>query len=168
MNRSLLLLLMACGLLSVPSSASAGRLKQTVFATVGWSEWCPPGFVMVDLEIGRFEWIAQLRQPECAQANSRLIVKGQLPPNQLGTLQAAAAKARETGLIRSECKESKPLPEIAVSNAIGPYILVLSGSRNSMSAPNDIGCWNSAATNLRNILGRFFDLRTRPIPKVKR
>jgi hypothetical protein len=163
MNRALLLPLSAwAAVASTPSSAAPPEHgRRTIFASVGWSEWCPPGFAYVDLDSGRYRWIVQRLRPECGHATSAPVEEGQLAPNQQRIIRRAAERGLREGLISANCREGRQSPDVVISNASEPYILIVSTPRDAMSAPNDLTCWSDAATGLQRAMERIFDVPAR-------
>jgi hypothetical protein len=155
------LLLLASFVGSSPP-ALAQRQANTVFASVGWSEWCPPGFVQIDLDNGDFKWIAQMPRLQCQKAASRPYLEGQLARDKFNAIREAVRRADKDGLRLPECVEGKPAPHAVVSNAGPPYILVVSTPTSSESAPTELGCWSRSALDLQRLMERTFDLRVKP------
>ena len=160
------IILLACGYFALCGSPSPAAVpKNTVFASVGWSEWCRPGYVWVDIDSGRFVWNAQLPRSECQSAKSAPLVVGELTAEERATLGENIREALTNGLVEQACREGRDPPRPVLSNAGAPYILVLSGPTDSLSAPNDLSCWSDAAMSLQRRLQRMFDLRARTTDK---
>ena len=152
-------------LIGSSSPALAQRQAHTVFASVGWSEWCPPGFVQVDLDNGDVKWIAQMPRLQCQKAASRPYLEGQLARDKFNAIRDAVRTAEQAGPTQSECVEGRPPPHELVSNAGPPYILVISSPTSSRSAPTELGCWSRQAIELQRLMERTFDLRVKPTGK---
>jgi hypothetical protein len=155
-------LLLLASFVGSSSPALAQRQANTVFASVGWSEWCPPGFVQIDLDNGDFKWIAQMPRLQCQKAASRPYLEGQLARDKFNAIREAVRRADKDGLRLPECVEGKPAPHAVVSNAGPPYILVVSTPTSSKSAPTELGCWSRSALDLQRLMERTFDLRVKP------
>lgn len=142
-----------------PTAAPAHFAKSSVTATVGWSEWCPPGIVTVDLDDGSFRWLQQLPRQACKAATSLPDLRGKLPAKGLGAIRDAVRTARTDGLSRQECTNGKPSERIVLSNAAAPYLLTIVEARSGSSAPGDLSCWSDAAFKLQRLMDATFSTK---------
>ena len=142
-----------------PTINTAGTRTESVFATVGHSEWCPAGNVLVDLATGHFDHTPTAPRPTCADATiKRPVQSGTLAPSDLSKLRAAFQRGQSEGLQSEECRTGKPIENIIVSNG-GRPVLLLNDGRSTAIAPEDPSCWSAAASNLHNLLDELFARR---------
>lgn len=146
-----------------PAQAEAKSFRNSVTSTVGWSEWCPPGVVTLDLDNGRYRWFQQHRRPACVSSETVRIVAGTLALDRLTAIRTAAQAARVRGLARLECVAGKDSEQIVISNGGSGYLLTLVDPKMGVSAPGDLSCWSNAAFKLQRALEIAFD-----VPRSKR
>ena len=128
------------------------------FSTVGQSEWCPAGNVMLDLRTGHYELTPRAPRSVCNKpALQRPIRRGTLSARQLAPLRAAYLRALREGLEKPVC-QGGGLPEsteVIIDNG-GLRVLVVTDGSRSISAPDALGCWTHAAMDLKDLLDRVF------------
>jgi hypothetical protein len=126
-----------------------------VFSTVGHSEWCPAGHVMLDLVTGRYSLTPRAARPACSNRKlDRPIKKGTLSGTQLASIRAAYLRAVAEGLESQACIDGQP-HEIVISNGGTPILVVATGYA-TRSPPEDVGCWGDTANTLHDLLDRLF------------
>jgi hypothetical protein len=132
-----------------------------IFATIGHSEFCPPGNVRVDLRSGRYELTVRAPRRICDEPGlERPVQKGKLTGDGLARLRSAYLRVLAEGLADPNChKPNGPGPyQIILTNAGTPIMVVATG-RSIGSAPDDLNCWNRAATTLHDVLDDVFGTR---------
>lgn len=140
-------------------AATAAPLGRTAWlvATVGQSEWCPAGNVRLDLRTGRYLFTARAPRTVCGQAGlERAVRKGALRGETLEAVRAAFLRARSEGLVAQACRGGRRPDEIEVNNG-GTPALVLTGGAYTLSAPDEMMCWNDAARALHHALDQIFE-----------
>jgi len=144
-----------------PNVAPIGRTAWVV-ATVGHSEWCPAGNVRLDLATGRYSYTPRAPRRICNQP-------GLERPTQVGTLRAGRLEAARSafrralaqGLVNPACANGGRPREIVISNG-GRQILLLTTGKETLFAPEDLGCWSQAAIAFHAELRRLFESAERP------
>ena len=133
-----------------------------IVATVGHSEWCPPGNVRLDLRTGRYLFTARAPRRVCTDARlERPTRTGTLSAARLEAVRTAYFRALSEGLEKPVCRDGGRLEEIVISNG-GTQVLVLATGSETGSAPDDLTCWSAAASALHDALDRIFDSIERP------
>lgn len=112
------------------------------------SEWMPPGELRLNLATGRYEYKPQ--QPRNPAAPRLPVRRGALAGAALAQVREAHASARAQGLRMPACQR------IIVSNA-GPEKMVLTGTGDALTTPDELGCWSTAAEQLHNLLEAHFE-----------
>src|SRR4051812_4905872 len=101
----LLAALLSAGHAPPTSDAFAPGRTAWVFATIGHSEWCPPGDVRLDLTTGRYTLTPRSARRACNQTGrDRPGVAGRLGPAGLGAIRSAYRRGVGEG------KVGAPLP----------------------------------------------------------
>jgi hypothetical protein len=129
-----------------------------VFSTIGQSEWCPAGNVMLDLRTGRYALTSRADRQVCNDpALERPVKRGVLTGKQLASARAAYLRAFSEGLDKSTCRDGHPLrpDELVISNGGVRILVVASGSR-TLPAPEELTCWSEAASALKDLLDHIF------------
>lgn len=144
---------------ATPVSASArepgSSRSASVFATVGHSEWCPPGTVRLDLGTGRYTVTAPRTWRTCRRPPYRSRVRtGALAADALAGVRAAYQVAVSEGLGTPACHGG-----IVVGNGGIPSLRLTSSGR-TMAPPDDASCWSHAAWRLQRLLNSLFNPRT--------
>ena len=142
---------------SARADGPPSRSERIIFATVGWSEWCPPGQVIVDFYSGYYRWVVQNPRRICQTATTTELREGKLDLAQLVAVQKATETVLKDGINRPECTSGINPSNPVISNAAGPYFLVISSKVGSLSAAGDLGCWSDASVGLQRLLQRIFD-----------
>jgi hypothetical protein len=156
MNKALMLVLAAS--LSAARPAPDAGLGRTawVFATIGHSEWCPPGNVRLDLVSGRYELTGRAARRVCGRRGlDRPVVTARLGGARLNVLRAAYRRVVAEGLESPECRDGKHPDLISISNGGTPILVVATGA-DTGAPPEDYICWSEAATALRGVLYETF------------
>lgn len=161
MKFALPILSITAALANLPTGASARSFQNSVTTTVGWSEWCPPGMVTVDLDTGLYRWVQQLPRPLCRPNSAAPVLSGTLATEKLEAIRNAARIARGQGLARVECAAGKSSERIVFSNGGSAYLLTLVDPKGGIAAPGDLSCWSDAAFQLQRVLDREFDVSRR-------
>lgn len=139
-----------------PAEAQTTGRTAWVFATVGYSEWCPAGNVRLDLRTGAYELTPRASRHVCnVPGLERPMLKGKLAGDRLAGIRTAFLRATSEGLESAVCREGKKPDEIVITNA-GPAILITTSGSASMSAPDDRSCWSRAARDLEQQLKEAF------------
>jgi hypothetical protein len=133
-----------------------------VFSTVGHSEWCPAGNVILDLRTGRYTLTRTASRRVCSERGlERPVLKGRLAGPGLEAARAAYRRAWSEGLESRECRAGgHPRDVILVSNGGTPLLVATSGW-GSLSAPDDLTCWSAAANGLHEVLDKAFGAHPR-------
>jgi hypothetical protein len=127
-----------------------------VFATIEHSEWCPAGNVRLDLRTGRYELTNGAPRRVCNDRNlERPVTRGRLPAPRLADLRAAWLRALNDGLEDPACRDGGRPPRIVIGAGSKPILVVTSGLQ-TVSPPENRGCWSEAANALHNLLDRQF------------
>lgn len=148
----------AAVLANLATGANARSFNNSVTTTVGWSEWCPPGVVTVDLDTGVYRWIQQLPRSYCNPEGAAPIVRGTLATDELNVIRDSARLARAQGLARAECAAGKSSERIVISNGGSAFLLTLVDPKGGIAAPSDLSCWSDVAFQLQRVLDRKFDV----------
>ena len=132
-----------------------------IFATIGHSEFCPPGDVMIDLRSGRYSLTARAPRRICERRDlERPVRKGRLVYTSLARLRSAYLRVLAEGLDDADCHKPKgPGPQMIVINNGGTPTMVLATGRETGAAPDDLNCWSKAATALHDVLDEVFGAR---------
>src|SRR3954471_12059953 len=89
------------------SGAGLGRTAW-VFATIGHSEWCPPGNVRLDLVSGRYELTGRAARRVCGRPGlERPVVTARLGGARLEALRAAYRRVVTEGPENPDCRDGK-------------------------------------------------------------
>src|SRR5258708_28858776 len=79
-----------------------------VFSTVGQSEWCPAGNVMLDLRTGRYSLTPRAPRGVCNDPKlERPVTHGTLAGGQLASARSAYLRAVSEGLKSSACRNGR-------------------------------------------------------------
>jgi len=156
------LLMLGCIAL-VPAQALAcgehAPLRGTVTASVGISEWGPPGQVALNLATGRYRLTAAVpRQGAPAGVSG----PGRLDPARLQRVREVVRAALAGTLEERACSAGGPPPTLVISNAAGPIFLELDASGRRMTTPSDRGCWTPGAMRLQRVMEDIFGPIARP------
>ena len=139
---------------AAPNSPALGRTAW-IFSTVGHSEWCPPGHVMLDLTTGQYSLTPKAERRVCGDRRlERPIKKGTLSGQQLASVRAAYGRILSEGFESQKCLDGQP-HDIIISNGGTPTLVVAAGYA-TRSAPDDLSCWGAAANTLHDLLDRLF------------
>jgi hypothetical protein len=139
-----------------PAPGPAG--SASIFATVGHSEWCPPGTVRLDIGTGRFTVTAPRGWRTCRRPPYRSPVRtGVLPANALTDVRIAYHDAAGMGLDNPACRSGRR-PAVVIGNGGFPTLRLTSGGR-TRSPPRDLACWSEAARHLHRVLDNAFNPR---------
>lgn len=161
------LLMIAC-LALVPAQALARAdhpaTRGTVIATVGTSEWAPPGQVRLDLATGRYRLTAAVPRRGAPAGRSG---PGRLDAARLERVRAVVRAALAGTLEERACSAGGPPPTLVISNAVGPIELELDASGRRMKAPRDRGCWTPGAMRLQRVMDDIFGPLARPRPRPR-
>jgi len=141
-----------------PPPPPTGPAPHAIFASVGRSEWGPPGRVALDLRTGDY-WITPAPPPLHAYSPLDLTVrKGRLEPRVLGLVRAAEARARGQSMADKPCLAR---PHSSGDRDDAPYLL-LTDRTGTIGAPYPAECRARAATGLSDLLERLFGSAARP------
>jgi hypothetical protein len=153
----LLASLISTAQLAIPSPKVALGRTAWIFLTVGQSEWCPAGNVMLDLRTGSYALTPRAQRSVCNDANlERPVIHGRLVGEQLAAARSAYLRVLSEGLESPVCRSGRRPNYIVISNG-GPQILLVANGSSSISAPDDLTCWSEAATALHDALDRVFN-----------
>jgi hypothetical protein len=130
--------------------------QATIFATMNWSEWCAPEWAFVDLQSGRYEIMSPISRETCRAKRIGTTKRGSLGSAELSSLKQAYSAAVREGLVKAACLQGRAAPDAVVTNAIGPYVLLLAHNGRSMAATQELGCWTGAANGLHRTLEQVF------------
>jgi hypothetical protein len=149
---------------ATPVSASAPEpgpsRSASIFATVGHSEWCPPGNVRLNLATGRYTVTAPRSWRTCRRSPFRSRVRtGVLPADALTDVQIAHHDAAGLGLDNPACRNGRRPDAVVISNGGLPTLRLTSRGRTT-SPPRDLTCWSEAARHLHSVLDNAFGPRT--------
>ena len=127
-----------------------------VFSTVGQSEWCPAGNVMLDLRTGQYALTQRASRAVCNDPQlDRPVTRGTLTGGQLRLARAAYLRALSEGLENPVCRAGARPDYIVVDNG-GTKVLVVTTGSLTLAAPDDLTCWSEAASALKELLDREF------------
>lgn len=149
---------------AAPTHASAretgpGR-PAAVFATVGHSEWCPPGTVRLNLGTGRYTVTAPRSWRTCRRPPYRSRVStAVLPADALTDVRIAYHDAEGLGLDNPACRNGGRPGAVVIGNGGIPTLRLTSRGRTT-SPPRDLTCWSEAARHLHRVLDNAFNPRT--------
>ena len=142
-------------LLSLQAGAAAQQplpaVSATIFATVGQSEWCPPGTVFIDVLSGHYVLMPAERRTCQLPGDRRALTEGTVSADQLRSIREAQLAAQSEGLELDPC----PRGRIVVSNG-GPQVLIVTSREQTFVAPEQLGCWTPAANRLHDVLSEIF------------
>lgn len=146
-----------------PTRASARKpgpaRPASVFATVGHSEWCPPGTVRLNLGSGRYTVTAARSWRTCRRPPYRSRVRtAVLVGYALMDVRIAYQDAVGLGLDNPACRNGRRPDEVVISNGGMPTLRLTRGGRTA-SPPNDLTCWSEAARHLHRVLDNAFNPR---------
>jgi hypothetical protein len=147
-----------------PSTLKAEHFGRTawIFSTVGHSEFCPPGNVTLDVRTGRYTFTPRASRRVCEDVTlERPVKRGRLTGVALAPIQTAYRRVLQEGFESQHCQDATRAQDIRISNG-GTPILVLTTGRATASAPDDLSCWNDAASALHDLLDTTF--RSPPDP----
>ena len=160
-NRALALI--GCIVLAAPVPAQAcgahAHMRGTVTASVGISEWGPPGQVRLDLATGRYTLTAAVPRQGAPLGRSG---PGRLDPARLQRVRDVVRAALEGTLSERACNAGEQPPRLVISNAAGPIFLELDASGRRMTAPRDRACWTPGAMHLQRVMDDIFGPLARP------
>lgn len=138
--------------------AGPGR-PESVFATVGHSEWCPPGTVRLDLGTGRYTVMAPRTWRTCRRPPYRSRVRtAVLPADVLADVRAAYQEAAGLGLDNPACRNGRRPDAVVIGNGGLPTLRLTRGGRTA-SPPSNLTCWSEAARHLHRVLDNAFNPR---------
>lgn len=153
-----MLLLIAALISAEPTTLRAEHFGRTarIFSTVGHSEFCPAGNVTLDVRSGRFTLTPRAPRAICDDPQlERPVKRGRLSGPALTAIQLAYGRVLREGFENQRCRGGAPTEDIVINNG-GTPVLVLTTGRATGSAPDDLNCWNDAATALHNLLESTF------------
>jgi hypothetical protein len=159
-NRALAIL--ACLVLAPAQALACGdhpAVRGTVIASVGTSEWGPPGQVRLDLATGRYQLTAAVPTRGAPAGRSG---PGRLDPARLQRVRGVVRAALAGTLEERACSAGGPPPTLVISNAVGPIELELDASGRRMKAPSDRSCWTPGAMRLQRVMDDIFGPLARP------
>jgi hypothetical protein len=131
-----------------------------VFATVGHSEWCPPGTVRLHLGTGHYTLMAPRTWRTCRRPPFRSRVRtAALAADELADVRAAYHHALSEGLDNPACRNGGRPDEVVISNGGMPRLWLTNVERTA-SPPRDLTCWSEAARELHRVLDNAFNPRT--------
>jgi hypothetical protein len=150
---SLLLLLASTVLAPAPNSSEEPRL---IIATVGHSEWCPPGDVNLDLKTGRYFLVPRGPRESCNERDHpRAARQGVLRGEALERIRSASLRVDAVGALNPDCRDGGKPRDLVTSNGGTPR-LALSTAAAVIRAPDDLSCWSGAVNQLHRILEDVF------------
>ena len=143
---------------SVSSKTLGVGLTAWVFSTVGQSEWCPAGNVLLDVRTGRYALTPRAPRGVCNNPKLERSTKhGTLAREQLASVRLAYARALTEGLQSPACRSGPPVrPDDLVIINGGVRVLVVTSGSGTGSAPDELTCWSKAASALKDLLDRTF------------
>jgi hypothetical protein len=155
---------LAAAVAVTPMPASArepgSSRRESVFATVGHSEWCPPGTVRLDLGTGRYTVTAPRTWRTCRRPPYRSRVStAVLAGDALAAARAAFQEAVSQGLDNPACRNGGRPETLVIGNGGIPTLRVTNGGRTA-SPPSNMTCWSGAARRLHRLLETTFNPRT--------
>lgn len=155
--RASLLALIAAAAAAGPVHAFQRSGPASVFATIGHSEWCPPGTVRLDLASGRYTVRAPRTWRTCRRPlfPSR-VSTATLDPDRLARVRAAWRDAVSEGLESPACRNGGRPEGIILSNGGEPSLRLADRGR-ALVPPRDVNCWSAAAWRLHRLLEDLFD-----------
>ena len=132
----------------------------TVRASVGHSEWCPPGTVHLNLGTGRYRVIAPRTWRTCRRPLFPTRIRtGVLAADELAAVRAAYRNAATEGLDHPACRNGGRPERMIISNSY-PSILRLTERGRTTASPRELSCWSDAAFRLDRVLEGLFNPRT--------
>lgn len=142
------------------SAREAGSSRsESVFATVGHSEWCPPGTVRLDLGTGRYTVTAPRTWRTCRRPPYRSRVRtAVLVGDALVDVRIAYQDAVGLGLDNPACRNGRRPDAVVIGND-GILTLRLTRGGRTTSPPSDLTCWSEAARHLHRVLDNAFNPR---------
>jgi hypothetical protein len=150
------LALLAPGQVALPASRATAGEPSWVVATIQHSEWCPAGNVRLDLETGRFAFVARAARTACGDAQlKRRSVTGTMGIGQLERVSTLARRALAEGLDKPTCRNGGRPEESIGSNGGTPLLVVTTGSETHW-ASKILACWTGAAADLHDALDDAF------------
>jgi hypothetical protein len=145
---------------SFSGSPAIGRerpYQASLVASVGHSEWCPPGTVQLDLMTGRYTVTAPRNWRTCRRPNwPRRTRTGVMTSLELVPIQVTFENATEGGLEHPLCRNGGHPEQIVISNG-GTPVMRLTERGRTTAAPSDQTCWTGAASRLKCLLDAAFD-----------
>lgn len=141
-----------------PAPSASPTLGRTAWlvATVGHSEWCPPGNLRLDLRSGQYRFAARASRRRCGDPRlERPVRSGTLAAARLAAVRSAYLRVLREGLTRPACRNGGRPDQIVIDNGGTPVLLVATGAATA-SAPDQLGCWSEAARALSGLLDRLF------------
>jgi len=134
--------------------------QASIFATIGHSEWCPPGTVRLNLATGRY----LVRAPRTWLRCRRPAYQGPIRTAVLGAENLAAVRvawqaAVSEGLEHPSCRNGGQPPGLYLSNGGDPTLRLTARGR-TLSPPGNRSCWSDAAWRLHRLLEDLFDPST--------
>jgi len=145
----------AAGQLASPSTAiPLDRIR--IIATIGHSEGCPSGNVILDLPIGSYVLTPRAARSFCKDMKlNKRVISGTLRRERIAAMQSASQRVLSEGLQKPACRERGRPENIIVSNG-GTPILVITDGITTTSAPDDFTCWSEAANSFYEVLDEAF------------
>jgi hypothetical protein len=132
----------------------------SVFATVGHSEWCPPGTVRLNLATGRYTVTAPRTWRTCRRPPYRSRVRAAvLAGGALADVRAVYHRAVSEGLEAPACRNGGRPEAVFLGNGGIPAMRLTNGGRTA-SPPSNPACWSGAARQLHRLLDNSFNPRT--------
>ena len=145
-------LVLATSLSGTPATGRERPYQASLVASIGHSEWCPPGTVQLDLMSGRYIVTAPRTWRTCRRpAWDRRTRTGMLPSLDLVPLHVTYDMAMIGGLEHPLCRVGGRPEQIVISNG-GRPVMRLTDRGRTTAAPDDRTCWTGAASRLQCLL----------------
>jgi hypothetical protein len=141
--------------------------RDSIVASVGLSEWGPPGSVSLDLDDGSYWLTPAPYTPLWRGRSGAEVVEGRLDPARLSQVRAAYRSAQAAGLVDPECRDGADPTRIVLSNAVGPIVLLLAGPDGTSAPPERRACWSDGAERLERVIRDSFDPLARPVRRAR-
>lgn len=139
-----------------PAIGQERPYQASLVASVGHSEWCPPGTVQLDLMTGHYTVTAPRDWRTCRRPSWALRTRaGMMTSLELVPIQVTFQNAIEGGLEHPLCRIGRRPEQIVVSNG-GTPVMRLTERGRTTAAPNDRTCWTGAASRLQCLLETAF------------
>lgn len=146
-------------LAAAPAAARDVPYRGTVTASVGISEWGPPGQVRLDLATGRYRIRAAVPRRGAPAGKSG---SGRLDSARLKLVRDVVREARSGTLAERACSRGGTPPTLVISNAAGPIVLALDGPNGRHAAPGERSCWTPGEMRLSRVMDDIFGPIARP------